>query len=162
MSKQKPVVVAGEAVDLRRGVDHIGVSVVAVVHDGKGNVLLQKRSRNTRDEHGRWDLTGGALEFGEQINEALARELGEELLTEPLDTEFLVVYDAHRVAPDGTTPTHWIAIIFAARVDPEKVSIGEPHKVDELGWFTSKTLPEPLHSQFWKSYQVALERGIVK
>jgi 8-oxo-dGTP diphosphatase len=52
--------------------------------------------------------------------------------------------------------------MHAVQVDPEKIKIGEPHKIDELGWFTSDNLPTPLHSQFHKSYDVALEQGIVK
>jgi hypothetical protein len=57
--------------------------------------------------------------------------------------------------------THWIAIMHAVQVDPADVNIGEPDKIDELGWFTSKNLPAPLHSQFWKSYKIASEAGIV-
>jgi hypothetical protein len=73
----------------------------------------------------------------------------------------LLAYDAHRTHTDGR-PTHWIALIHAVKVDPAKVKIGEPHKIAEIGWFYSHELPEPLHSQFAKSYQPALDRGIVK
>jgi RNase adaptor protein for sRNA GlmZ degradation len=48
------------------------------------------------------------------------------------------------------------------QVDPATVAIGEPHKIDEIGWFTSDNLPDTLHSQFWKAYQIALDRGIVR
>jgi 8-oxo-dGTP diphosphatase len=155
------VQIASEHVDLRRGVDHIGISASFVVHDGKGKVLLQKRGLKCRDEQGKWDVGGGAIEFGESIDEAIRREIMEELCTEPVKIEFLTVYDAHRKLDDGT-PTHWIAIIHAVQVDPSKVKIGEPHKIDELGWFTSKTLPSPRHSQIHKSLEVAIARGYVK
>lgn len=158
MSKVK---VASDKVDLLRGIDHIGVSASFVIHDGHGRVLLQKRGMHARDEQGRWDVGGGAIEFGEPLEEAVRREIAEELLTQPEEIEFLVVYDAHRLL-DDSTPTHWIAVMHAVRVDPGKVKIGEPHKIDEIGWFYSHELPSPLHSQFWRSYQVALDRGIVK
>ena len=45
--------IADEKKDLRRGIDHIGVSASFVVHDGKGRVLLQKRGAGARDENGR-------------------------------------------------------------------------------------------------------------
>jgi 8-oxo-dGTP diphosphatase len=154
------VKVASEAVDLRRGVDHIGVTVCSIIHDGRGNVLLMKRGQKARDERGRWDICGGAVEFGESIDDAIRREVMEELCAEALDIDFLKVYDAHR-EHEGSK-THWIALVHSVRVDPRTVSIGEPHKIDEIGWFTSDSLPNPLHSQFYKSYKTAIEQGIVK
>lgn len=153
------VKVASEAKDLRRGVDHIGVSASFVVHDGKGNILLQKRGQSARDEQGRWDVGGGAIEFGESIDEAVKREIKEELCCETLEIDFLTVYDAHRVH-DGSK-THWIAIIHAVKVDPKQVKIGEPEKIEALGWFNSKNLPQPLHSQFEKSFNEAVAQGYV-
>lgn len=152
--------IADTHTDLRRGVDHIGISASFVVHDGKGNVLLQKRGPGARDENGRWDVGGGAIEFGESIDEAVKREIKEELCVEPIDIQFLTVYDAFREF-DGIK-THWIAIMHAVQVDPSQVKIGEPEKIEALDWFKSDALPSPLHSQFWRSYQVALDMGIIK
>jgi hypothetical protein len=73
---------------------------------------------------------------------------------------FSHAYDAHRVHTDGS-PTHWIALIHFVKVDPTTVKIGEPDKIAEIGWFTKDTLPKPLHSQFWKSFQTAYDKGIV-
>ncbi|HUS26494.1 MAG TPA: NUDIX domain-containing protein [Nevskiaceae bacterium] len=154
------VTVADEKIDHRRGIDHIGVSASFIVHDGNGNVLLHKRGPKCRDEQGRWDVGGGAIEFGESIDDAVRREVKEELCTEPLDIQFLTVYDAHR--EHNGVKTHWIAIIHTVLVDPATVKIGEPDKMEALEWFNSKNLPSPLHSQFWKSYQPALDQGIAK
>lgn len=151
--------IADEQKDLKRGVDHIGISASFIVHDGKGNVLLQKRGPGARDENGNWDVGGGAIEFGESIDEAVRREINEELCVDPIDIQFLTVYDAFR--EHNGIKTHWIAIMHAVQVDPSKVQIGEPEKIEELDWFTSKDLPSPLHSQFWKSYQIALDMKIV-
>lgn len=157
MSKTVP---AGEKVDLRRGIDHIGVSAVSVIHDGKGNILLMKRGPKARDERGRWDVCSGAIEFGESIDEAIRREVMEELCTKPLDIDFLTIYDAHREHEGNKT--HWIAIVHAVRVDPKKVKIGEPHKIAEIDWFSSANLPSPLHSQFPKALKVIQEAKILR
>lgn len=152
--------IADSNTDLRRGIDYIGVSASFVIHDGNGNILLNKRGSGARDENGRWDVGGGAIEFGEPIIDAVSREIKEELTVEPIEVKFLTVYDAFREI--NGQPTHWVAIMHSARVDPDKVKIGEPDKIDEIGWFRSDNLPSPLHSQFWKSYQIALDKGIVK
>lgn len=154
------VIVAGEEIDLRRGIDHIGVTVCAVIHDGNGKILMMKRGQQARDERGNWDICGGAVEFGESIDNAICREVTEELCTEPLDIEFLKVYDAHR--EHAGSPTHWIALVHTVRVDPNKVKIGEPHKIAEIGWFTKDTLPEPRHSQFHKIHDLLLEANILQ
>lgn len=156
MSKVK---IANEKTNLRRGFDHIGVCICFVVHDGKGNMLMQKRSLNCRDEQGRWDVGGGAVEFGELLEDAVTREIQEELSTKPLKIEYLHTYDAHR-EHEGQK-THWIAIGYAVQVDPEKVKIGEPHKIDDIGWFTTDSLPDPLHSQCHRSFEMAKARGFI-
>lgn len=152
--------VASKKIDLRRGIDHIGVSATSVIHDGSGRVLLMKRGPEARDERGAWDNCGGAIEFGESIDEAIRREVREELCVDPLEIKFSHCYDAHRTHADGN-PTHWIALVHFVKVDPNGVKIGEPHKIAEIGWFTKDTFPEPLHTQFWKTIQPALDNGIV-
>jgi ADP-ribose pyrophosphatase YjhB (NUDIX family) len=116
---------------------------VFVCHDGAGRVLLARRSAGARDEPGSWDCGAGALEFGETFDEAVAREVTEEYAAAPLAVDLLGVRNVLRADP----PSHWVAVIFAVRVDPGQVTIGEPHKFDELGWFRLDALPVPLHSQ---------------
>jgi 8-oxo-dGTP diphosphatase len=153
------VQVATEAVDRRRGIDHIGVTICSIIHDGHGKILLMKRGLNARDEHGNWDLCGGALEFGERVEDCIRREIKEELCSKPIEIEFLTAYDAHREYKGD--PTHWIALLHAVRVDPKTVKLGEPDKFDDLGWFGANNLPEPLHSQLHRSIEAATKAGIL-
>ncbi len=134
--------------NLKKGTDYTGVSVVFFCHDGKGKFLMSRRSVNTRDEHGKWDLGGGGVEFGHTIEETLRKELREEYCIEPIVHEFLGYMDVHREHQGRTT--HWIALVFKVLVDPVSVRIGEPDMCDELGWFTLDSLPDNLHSQFPK------------
>lgn len=147
---------------MKQGTDCIGVTVVYFCHDGKGNVLLAQRSSSARDEQGRWDIGGGAVEFGAGVEETVRKELKEEYCTDVLEYEFLGFRDVHRMYTEeqGSSgagrpkpslyagkPTHWIALDFKVLVDRNKAAIGEPHKFVALDWFTLDKLPSPLHSQ---------------
>ncbi|MBI2012864.1 MAG: NUDIX domain-containing protein [Candidatus Colwellbacteria bacterium] len=152
---------------MKKGVDYIGVTCVFFCHDGKGKFLLHKRSNNCRDEQGRWDCGGGALELGEDFETAVRREIKEEYCADVADLKFLTATNVLR--KNGEENTHWVALIFAAEVIPEQVKIGEPEAMEEIGWFRGDSLPNPLHSQFLRHFAyvqqvglayVALPRGI--
>lgn len=139
--------------DLQRGVDFIGVTVVFYCHDGRGNFLMHKRSKFCRDEVGNWDAGGGALEFGETFEEAVKREIKEEYCCDTKDLKLVGSYNILR--EDRGRKTHWIAILFTAKVNPHQVDIGEPDDMEEIGWFNENNLPEPLHSQFYTCFEIA-------
>ncbi len=131
---------------MEKGVDFIGVGVVFYCHDGNGNVLLNKRNSNCKDEHGSWDIGGGGLEFGEQVTDALKREIEEEYCTDVKEYEFLGFRDVHRA--HGGVKTHWIALDFKVLINKDKFGNGEPHKFDEIRWFKKDELSTPMHSQW--------------
>ena len=142
--------------DLKKGVDYTGVCVVFFCHDGSGNLLMGKRSKNVRDECDLWDIGGGGLEFGEDAEESMRRELMEEFDANALDYDFLGYRDVHR-AHEGEK-THWIGLDFCVLVDREKVKIMEPEKMSELGWFSLDNYPENCHSQFGKFLELHREK----
>jgi 8-oxo-dGTP diphosphatase len=119
------------------------VSCVFVCHDGRGRVLLARRSSGARDEPGASDTGAGALEHGESFEEAVRREVREEYLAEARSIEPLGVRNILR----GDPVSHWVALLFAVEVDPSAVSVGEPQKFDALDWFGLEELPLPRHSQ---------------
>lgn len=141
--------------DRRRGVDFIGVTVCILTHDGNETYLLNKRSIKCRDEQGCWDKIGGAMEFGESFEEAAARELREEIGCDPLSLKFAGARNNIRTI-DGKK-THWINLIFTARIDPTAVRINDVEKIDEVQWFKLDKLPTPLHSQFLADLEVVRE-----
>jgi 8-oxo-dGTP diphosphatase len=130
---------------MQKGIDYIAVGVSYFCHDGNGKYLMNKRSKNCRDEHGRWDIGGGGIDFGDTIEETLRKELKEEYCVENMSYEFLGYKDVFREL-DGKK-THWIQFFFRVKVDSKEVKNGEPHKFDEIGWFSLDNLPTPLHSQ---------------
>ena len=122
---------------------------------------MHKRSKNCRDEQGRWDNGGGAHEFGHTLEDTVKREVKEEYGADALEVTFIKVYDAHRKLTDGTE-THWVAVMFAIKVDPNQAKNNEPHKIDEIGWFTTDSLPSPLHSQSKHTLEAVKTAGLIK
>lgn len=131
---------------LQKGIDYTGIAVIYFCHDGKGNFIMSKRGKNSRDEQGRWDIGGGGIEFNDTVENTLHKEIKEEYGTDVLAFEFLGFRDVHRTR-DGK-PDHWIALDFKVLIDPKKVKNGEPHKFDEVKMFRFETMPRPVHSQF--------------
>lgn len=134
---------------MQKGIDHIGVSVIPITHDGKGKYLLGLRTDKCRDEHFKWEPTGGGgVEHGESLEEALVREVQEEIGAKPFDFEFLGTREVFREYEGKQT--HWIAFDYRVQVDPTEVTIKEPDKCAELRWVTLEEFPEEseLHSQF--------------
>lgn len=141
---------------MKIGFDFIGVPTPFYCHDGKGNILMHKRTIACRDEHGRWDAGSGKLEFNNSLEANVLQEVLEEYGCKGEIIEQLPAHDIFR--EQNGVKTHWIAIPFFVKVNPEEVKIGEPEKMAELGWFPINKLPIPLHSGFeytflrYKSY----------
>jgi 8-oxo-dGTP diphosphatase len=141
------------------GVDYIGVTTPFYCNDGKGNFLLHKRSKNCRDEQGHWDPGGGKLEFGQSLEESVLREVKEEYGCKGVVQEVLPAHSVLRKM-NGVN-THWVAVPFFILVDRNKVTINEPTKIDEIGWFKLDKLPKPLHTGFagtFKKYKTYFEK----
>ena len=139
---------------MQKGIDHVGVAVVYYCHDGNGNVIFSKRSKNCRDEHGHWDIGGGGLELGDTIVETLKNENMQEYCTDVIDYEFLGYRDV--IKDEDGIKRHWLALDFKVLVDKDKVRNGEPHKFDAVQWYTLENMPLPQHStmeEFVRKYK---------
>ena len=123
--------------DLARGVDYIGVNCIFFCHDDNGKFLLHKRSQNCRDEKGAWDCGTGTMEFGESFDEAVTREVEEEYGVKPIKIEY--VGSKNVIREHEGRQTHWIGNLHLVQIDPANATIGEPHKMDEIGWFSLST-----------------------
>lgn len=144
---------------MKQGIDYIGITVCFYCHDGKGNLLLQKRSKNCRDEQGKWDCGGGSVRFGETARYAAQREIKEEYCCKPIKLDFVGMNNVLRI--HDKKQTHWIAIIFAAQLNPKDVIIGVPRKIEKIGWFKPSKLPAPLHSMYLTHLGFVRKTGII-
>ena len=125
--------------ELKQGHDYIGVGGGVLIFNKKGEVLLKKRSKNSRNEIGYWEKPGGAIEFGEKAGKAMKREVKEEVNL-GIKIWGLLPHTDHIV--DGQ---HWMALNYLADASSEeKMKNMEPDKADELGWFSLEKLPKKI------------------
>lgn len=123
---------------MKHGKDCIGVFVSAIMHDGAGNFLMGKRGGAARDQHGTWEFGGGTVDFGEDFESALRREMLEEFGVELFNLKQVDIKTY--IHPNS----HWIGIFYVAQINRGEEKIMEPIVYDELRWVTADTLPTPL------------------
>lgn len=129
--------------ELRKAVGHrplIMPCACLIIGDGRGNVLLQKRA-----DDGQWANHGGAIELWETVEEALYREVGEELGVRPVEPRLLGVYSGpgfRHVYPNGDE-VMVVDIVYYCRAFEGEPRL-QPEEVTQLRWFPLNALPENL------------------
>jgi 8-oxo-dGTP diphosphatase len=117
---------------MKKGVDFIGVGVGAIIVNNEGKLFLSKRGREVRNESGTWEFPGGGVEFGDTLEATLKREIMEEYGVEIAVGDLLDVCD-HIIAAENQ---HWVSPSYICTIKSGEPKICEPHKCDEIGWFS--------------------------
>jgi len=117
---------------MKPGKDYIGVSVGAVIYNNEGKVFMALRGEEVRNEPGLWEFPGGGLEFMEEFEDALQRELMEECGVEIEIVETIAI--GNNIIKKENQ--HWVAPSFLCRITHGIPEIKEPHKCKDIGWFS--------------------------
>src|SRR5512137_802241 len=117
---------------------------VDVIIEVGGKVVLIKR----RNPPPGWAIPGGFVDYGETLEQAVAREAKEETSLDLVDLKQFHTYSEPRRDPRH----HTVTLVFTAQ------GRGEPRAADdaqEIGLYTLDRLPEPLafdHRQILDDY----------
>lgn len=103
-----------------------------------GKLLMGRRI----GKHGTdmWSVPGGYQEYGETFEEAAARECLEETGIHVKNLKLMTV--TNNLFPDEQK--HTITVFLSADWADGEVTITEPDKFVDLGWFDTAKLPSPL------------------
>ena len=115
-----------------------GLGCGAALLDG-GRVLLIKRRKPP--EAGHWSLPGGKVEYLETVEDAVRREIREEIgveieLLRPLFLSEMI----------GIDDAHWVSPVFEGRIISGEPRVCEPDKIGGLLWASLDDPPAPLAS----------------
>ena len=97
----------------RRHPDRPIVAVGAVILDGDRVLLVQRAHEPLKGE---WSLPGGAVDVGEPLAVALAREVREETSLDVTVGPLVEVLDSVRRDADGRVEYHYVIIDYLCRV----------------------------------------------
>lgn len=114
------------------------IYVRALIINPNGQALLVQKNHQQKIAPGKWLFPGGAIEFNELPEEALARELFEEVNFKMTSHQLLTTET--RIIGE----THWLGLLFKAEGNTSTVLNKEPEKHKDLGWFSKNQLPEGL------------------
>jgi 8-oxo-dGTP diphosphatase len=109
-------------------------ATVGAVVEQEGKILLQLRNHEPFYDH--WCIPGGHIEFGESVEDAIAREVKEETGLNVEKLNFFRYYNEYYADLDW----HAVALVFIARVRGELKR--QQAEVKELKWCTPE---EALH-----------------
>ena len=131
--------------DVREFPDHprVGVGGI-VVHNAQ--VVLVRRGREPLK--GRWSIPGGLVEVGEQLQQAVRREIKEETGLDVEPVERLEIFERIQRDPDGRGRIryHYVIVDYVCRVRGSKPGISKPpalrpgSDVTEAEWVGSERL----------------------
>lgn len=108
--------------------------VPAIIINPKGEILLGKRERNMPLYPDYWGLPGGLIEYGETIEEAIKRELKEEL---DVDSKLIKYGKPYLSLPSKKYRIQDISIVVYCKIK------GPPKPKDEtseIRWFKPKEI----------------------
>jgi len=123
---------------LKPGKDYIGVGGGVLIFNRKKEILLMKRAGTVRNNAGWWSKPGGKVEYGETVLSMVKREIKEEANID-IDVWGYLPHTDHIMKKEKQ---HWIAINFIANYKKGELKNMEPHKCDEVRWFSLNDLPK--------------------
>jgi 8-oxo-dGTP diphosphatase len=127
------------------------LSVKVIIRDKEGRCLLLKRSMSSKGNPGKWDLPGGKVDVGENLEQGLLREVKEE-------AGLIISLQSVLGAAESATPTKRVAyLIFEGCLESGQVCLSEEH--DDFTWVDRKALGEMDVAEQFRPFLIAYSQG---
>lgn len=113
-----------------------GISMKAIVFNSEGKLLTLFRTETAPARPNTWDLPGGDLDFGEEPDKAILREIKEET---GLDVKEIKIFDveAHVIKEENI---HWVTLGFCCTTLETDVILSYEH--NDYKWVTQEEFLE--------------------
>ncbi len=128
---------------MKAGKDFIGVGVGAIILNSKNEILLMKRRQEISEDRttsGMWSVPGGEVDFMEKIEDAIKREVKEEI---GVDVE-IIKHIGYTDQILKKSKIHWSLHHFLCKIKNGEPKIIEPEKIEKIEWFSVDKLPKSL------------------
>jgi 8-oxo-dGTP pyrophosphatase MutT (NUDIX family) len=111
-------------------------SATAVVLDGRGRILLARRS-----DTGAWALPGGIIDPAEEAGDAVIREVFEETGVIAIPERLIEVAVSPQFAYPNGDEVQYLDLVFRCRAVGGEARVNDVESLD-VGWFHPDSLPE--------------------
>ncbi|MDF3067121.1 MAG: hypothetical protein K0R38_2722 [Polyangiaceae bacterium] len=129
------------------------IGIVAAARTADGRLLLIRRG-----DSGKWALPGGTLEWGENLRDAIGREVFEETgATVTALGELLGTYSR----PDRDPRFHAVTIVVGATITAPDATRVNPVEVTEVGLFHDDQLPSDYSHAMEDIVQNVVRKAVV-
>lgn len=102
-----------------------------------GRVLLMKE---VDKKSGKWELPGGGLDFGEEIHEALKREIQEEMGVKVKKIDERPLYVWTWKFQNSRQMDWFYSFVVAYKIEVESLDFETTEDCQEIGWFSEEEL----------------------
>lgn len=114
------------------------VLVSGVITNNQGQILLLRRGKNNKTNVGLWQLPEGKIEFGEQPETALKREVREETCLEIISQKIL--FPSSCLMEIQGKKYHLLRLVYKVRSKEDKICLDNDH--DVYDWFYASEIQE--------------------
>jgi 8-oxo-dGTP diphosphatase len=137
----------------RKGKDYVGVGVGALIVNERNEVLLLLRTSPPEADY--WSIPGGSVEMFETLEDAVIREVKEELNVDATVIRLIGVTN-HIVEQEDT---HWVAPAFLVQITGNQIPVNvEVNKHRDLQWFPINDLPRNITLTASKALEYLFEQ----
>ena len=116
--------------------DHPYTGVDAIILNDKGEILLEKRASGMSSFPGYWCLPGGWMEWGERVEDAVKREVMEEIGVEVEVVKFVGKYFDTNTFPIKKYSR--VALPHICKIISSAPKVNQIEEVEEIKWVNPK------------------------